>query len=117
MKLKIALLVVCLHPLLALGQSACGVEPTDRPAPPPGCKDLIAECYCNQDGTDCHWTWKCVPDDERATIAKNYDMKLINGMTRHKWDNPEIAFQSNWSSRNARTTVNTLNGVFKLLSH
>ena len=40
--------------------SACGVVPV-RPVPPPGCRDLVAQCTCDASGRNCHWTWVCVP--------------------------------------------------------
>ena len=44
-----------------VGQSGCGIKPI-KPIPPIGCKDLLAECVCDNRGENCHWEWKCVPN-------------------------------------------------------
>ncbi len=40
--------------------NACGVKPI-KPIPPIGCKDLVAQCVCDDRGRNCGWTWACVP--------------------------------------------------------
>ena len=44
----------------ALAQSGCGLKPL-KPLPPLGCKDLVAQCVCDDRGRNCSWTWVCVP--------------------------------------------------------
>lgn len=64
---QLALVVVmCCSSVYA---QTCGVEPVSRPAPPAGCKDLVARCYCD-DHNNCHWTWECVPDDDVAVCTR-----------------------------------------------
>lgn len=67
--LKFMLLSVVLTLLLSLNsgivhaQGTCGPVPP-KPAVPPGCADLVAQCVCtggvNSDhNQECHWEWVC----------------------------------------------------------
>jgi len=42
----------------ARAQSGCGVTPV-KPVRPVGCKDLVAQCQCDDRGR-CRWVWVCV---------------------------------------------------------
>jgi hypothetical protein len=39
--------------------SDCGLKPL-KPLKPLGCKDIIPQCVCNEDGDNCRWAWICV---------------------------------------------------------
>ncbi len=41
-------------------QSGCGLKPL-KPLIPLGCKDVVAQCTCDNRGKNCHWEWICVP--------------------------------------------------------
>lgn len=40
-------------------QSGCGLVPL-KPLVPIGCRDLVAQCVCDENGQNCHWVWVCV---------------------------------------------------------
>lgn len=46
-------------PATPFAQSGCGVKPI-KPIKPIGCKDLVPECQCDQNGRNCKWVWVCV---------------------------------------------------------
>ena len=39
---------------------SCAIEPTPPRLPPLGCKELVATCICEQNGT-CRWVFICTP--------------------------------------------------------
>ncbi len=43
-------------PVAATG---CGIKPI-KPIPPIGCRDLEAQCICDERAEKCAWQWKCV---------------------------------------------------------
>lgn len=43
----------------AVCAAGCGIKPI-KPIPPIGCKDLEAQCECDEQGAKCKWTWRCV---------------------------------------------------------
>lgn len=42
--------------------TVCGHEPM-KPLVPLSCKDLIAECRCDEKRLNCRWEWECIPKD------------------------------------------------------
>lgn len=52
-------LYLCLTSGTMSAQSGCGILPI-KPIPPIGCKDLVPQCQCNQNGQKCRWAWLCV---------------------------------------------------------
>lgn len=51
-------LAVMATPAPLLAQIGCGLTPL-KPLPPLGCKDLVAQCTCDNRGK-CYWEWICV---------------------------------------------------------
>jgi hypothetical protein len=45
--------------ILLLAVFGCSPPPL-KPLPPVGCKDVVAQCVCDEHGA-CHWEWVCVP--------------------------------------------------------
>lgn len=56
MKLMVVLLLLAGAPA---GGSGCGVKPV-KPVAPVGCRDLVAQCECDERGERCRWMWVCV---------------------------------------------------------
>jgi len=52
----LALLAVVIGPP---AWSGCGVKPV-KPVAPVGCRDLVAQCECDERGERCRWRWVCV---------------------------------------------------------
>jgi hypothetical protein len=52
-------LIISMLSALALWGAVCGVVPV-KPVVPVGCKDLVAECVCDDKGHNCKYVWKCV---------------------------------------------------------
>jgi len=53
-------LAIISAPQPTVSAGSCGIKPI-KPIPPAGCKDLRAECVCDNQGKNCKWQWICVP--------------------------------------------------------
>lgn len=51
-----ALLVGSHVPRVCAG--GCGPQPA-KPANPPNCRDMQAQCVCDEKGANCRWVWVC----------------------------------------------------------
>lgn len=56
MRYLVALLLLVNAPA---GGSGCGVKPV-KPVAPVGCRDVVAQCECDERGRECRWRWVCV---------------------------------------------------------